>query len=88
MAVIHCQPVNGGSPSFLLQVVYDQRLFAGDVGATMDMSVIEKYSQVKLGWHEYSRANAEDLAQFTCQGCADFSFTCQDCRQVALWHNG
>lgn len=43
--------VNGGSKSFLLQVVYDQRIFAGGVGATMDMSVIvklfkESYSQV------------------------------------------
>ena len=43
--------VNGGSRSFLLQVVYDQRLCAGEVGATMDMSVIDKlfkesYSQV------------------------------------------
>lgn len=48
----------------------------------------KNYLQVKLDWHEYSRANAEELAQFACQGCADFSFTCQDCRQVALWHNG
>jgi len=36
------QPGNGGSQSFRLQVERGQRLFAGEVGATVNKSVINK----------------------------------------------